>query len=273
MTLVLASRGLVIADSLRMIDGEKEFKTGKIYTYQKPVLIQSKSIKVKDYFFGYAGSGDDQVIKAAGEEAARLLLDQWVDTYRLVDQLRCLSSSVGFRIMFFGLKGILTGSVESGNIILKYIPHNEFGTVAAGSGSDAYDVIIREFKGRICPVVAMFAVFALEPTCGGAVEVWRYPLSKKERLQQLTVLPAQTLPEIFRTVAEPLKFHYPEEMQAWQNKHTPISPKPSPRSWGEKIEAILSSPPGFQAIRWKRHLQEISSPVSKPSPKLPRPQT
>lgn len=264
MTLIVASRGLIIADSLRMVNDEATFKTGKIFPYDKPVFLQSKAFKFKDYFFGYAGSGEDAIIKAAGQHATTVLFDAWVADYRTVDKLRCLLDT-GLCMMFFGLKGILAISIHSGEIRIGYLDHRDHGTVITGSGLDAYIRIVREFKGDICPVKASYATFAMEPSCGGAIEVWKYPLSKKERMTQIKIHEAINLPSVFKMAASGRKHFYQEINQTWLTTHTPNSPKYSPTSLEGRIQRLLSVPSGFQTISWKTHLQGNSSRVSSKS--------
>jgi hypothetical protein len=160
MTLIVSVKGLILADSLRQSPEGETFKTGKIVPYKKPRKIRSRRLKVTDYYFGFAGSGDDQVIDYAGTITGTTF-DAWADRYKYVDDMRCLTNESSFMIMFFGLKGTMTAVVHSGCIELRYHPHSQYSIVSTGSGADAYHRVINEHYGCICPVRAAFAAFAL----------------------------------------------------------------------------------------------------------------
>jgi hypothetical protein len=271
MTLIVSAKGLILADSLRRTPEADLFKTGKITPYERPRHIRSRRLGITDTYFGFAGSGDDQIVEYAGATTFGVF-DIWEDRYRVIDEMRCLTEHSSFLIMFFGLKGTMAALVNSGLIDLEYYPHSQYSTVMTGSGADAYHRVVKEHQGRICPVRAAFAAFAMEPSCGGAVEVWRAPLSVKEGLKKLVVIPAAPLPKCFTIASQPRKLMYAQEHIPWLQQNIPDLEKPSPKPSKTKTARKRLLLPGFRTLKWgKPSLESFFHrlKVSPPSPSSP----
>lgn len=218
MTLIAVTQGLVLADSCRGTPHGYEFSPGKINVYAKPFQMRSARLRFKDWFYGYAGTGDEEVIKHAGEMALIGALDLWWDRYKHIDEMRMIGFHNGFTILLFGLNGVASLEVESGHVHMAYIRYDEIGQVSVGSGAQAYSRLLKEANFHICPVRAMYGTFTMEPTCGGQVEVWRLPTASRGKgtgLVKLGVLPQKDLFGCFKMMATPQRFHFKKESEEW----------------------------------------------------------
>lgn len=272
MTLIVSTCGLIIADSARSIDGEmKHVSTGKIKTFGRPIVLQGKRSKIKDTFYGFAGSGEESIIKAAGITTIGISLDSWLDSFKYVDSLRFITDDTNFLIMFFGYKGTLMASIASGYISMQYRPYSQQWMSATGSGAESYRRIVQEYKSIICPVRAAYAAFTMEPTCGGALEVWKLPTLVKGKMIKIGERPPSTLATCYKEMATPTRCHYPEEMQEWLQIHTPtpVLPQPSRKSSPVKNPPMLPPLVGFQGLDWTKHWPGPIYPRSKKSTPSP----
>lgn len=218
MTLIAVAHGLVLADSLRATENGFEHSTGKVHTYPHPVQMWSKRLGIKDLFYGYAGTGDEEVSKHAGRMALIGQLDLWRDRYKHVDELRLLNADSSFSILLFGLNGTFKLNVDSGAVELTYHAYMNVTCHAIGSGSEAFYKLFEEGDYTICPVRTFYGAFTMEPTAGGAVEVWQLPTEargKKGRLRQLQVFPKKSLLESFQMMSKPRALHFKEESKEW----------------------------------------------------------
>jgi len=236
MTIIAVAHGLVLADSARDTIRGREYVPGKIFKYEKPVQMRSTRQGFKDWFYGFAGTGEDEMIKHCGDMALCGQLDLWLDRYKHVDEMRFLNDLNSFSVLLFGLEGNALLEVNSGNIVLQYHPHTEVASVAIGSGAAAFHRLFNERKFKICPVRAMYGTFAMEPTCGGEVEVWRLPTAvrgKDTGFKKLGTFPHHKLVDCFRMAASPNKFHYKEESKEWLKSLILRLAKRSPKQFAE----------------------------------------
>ncbi len=245
MTLIVVDSGLVLADSNRASFAEGKFQqTGKITPYDKPIRKYSKALGIEDVFVGFSGTGNDEVIEYAGNSLNNdLTLDAWKECYRYVDQLRFINSITTCAIMLFGMRGTLFLNVVSGEVTMTYEPYNDFKFVSMGSGQAAYKRLRTELGDDACPVRTMQGVFVMEPTCGGAIEVWALPTAtrgKNSHLRRITVHGELPIPALFKQLAKPNQKHHPEEMKAWDSFRKTPSPKSTPRR--SRAKTSLSSP-------------------------------
>jgi hypothetical protein len=218
MTLIAQAHGLIVADSCRGTLSGYEYSTGKIFTYPQPALLRSARLKFKDWFYGYAGTGDEEVVKFAGELALSGQLDLWWDRYKCIDEMRFVNDFTTFSIFLFGLDGTLLLEVNSGKIHMQYLMHHQIAQVSIGSGSKAFAKLFTETKFEACPVRTMYGTFTMEPSCGGAVEVWRLPLAVRGKgagLIKLGEFPHKDLVGCFKMMSTPLKLHFKKESQEW----------------------------------------------------------
>lgn len=273
MTLIAVAHGLVIADSARATNQGMEFRTGKVVSYSKPVKMWSKRLKCKDWFYGFAGTGEEEVIQQAGEMAIGGCLDLWWDRYKHVDEMRMINDSTSFSIALFGLNGVVLLEVLSGEIQMVYLSYLEYGYAALGSGAAAFKRIFStEGKDVFCPVRSAYGTFAMEPTCGGALEVWRLPQSRNDRLTKLEVLPNRSLIECFKQASQPNKFTYYEVSRQWLTELIRRSARSLRRD--SKVRTTLPPPkqPDLLMSRFAPRKQAPSSPastLSTNSPALP----
>ncbi|WJJ55046.1 hypothetical protein [Xanthomonas phage RTH11] len=216
MTIIAVTQGLVLADALRMDkDGKPYYQSGKIHTYSKPVRLRSTEQGFSDLFYGFAGSGEDEAIHAAGKAAGICQMDLWLAGYNDADRLRLLTDQTSFSIMFFGLNGVILAEIISGSISMMYYSYGDYVRLATGSGCAAWNRLMRDGKDNICPIRAMYGTFAMEPTCGGEIEVWALPNEAKGAFTKIATYPHRTLFESFRMAGSPKKFHHLKESKEW----------------------------------------------------------
>ena len=218
MTIVAFTQGLVLADSRRAGPDGLYNRPGKIHTYTKPVKMRSVKHGFKDTFYGFAGSGEDEAIQAAGTRAVIGQLDLWLEGYAQADQMRLLTDQTTFSIMLFGFNGLVLAELISGQVNMGYYTYLEYSRCATGSGCAAFNRIMIENKDSACPVRALYAVQAMEPTCGGEIEVWALPTVERgpeAKLRKLGSHPELNTTGCFKMAAYPKKFHYLKESKAW----------------------------------------------------------
>lgn len=271
MTIIAVAHGLVVADQMR--DGKDGLFTqaGKVYTYAKPIQMWSKREHFKDYFYGFSGSGECQIIQHAGEMAKIGCLDLWFDRYMHVDEMRMLNDSTSFSILLFGLDGTVLMEAVSGHLSMRYLPYKEYAHVAVGSGATAFRKLFTESDWAMCPVRALYGVMAMEPTCGGEVEVWALPTQRNDRLRPLRTHPALSTLEIFKIASQPKKLHYKPESQKWLTSLILRSAKSSVPASRTSTSQKLPASPECQYATLSKQPQVPTSPASRKSPASPAP--
>lgn len=272
MTLIAQAQGLVLADSCRGVATGYEYSPGKIVAYNKPHPMRSARLKFKDWFFGYAGTGDEEVIKYAGELALAGQLDLLEDRYKYVDEMRFLNDYTTFSIMLFGLNGTALLECQSGKVVLSYHEHHATAQVSVGSGARAFNRLFKEGDHTICPVRTMYGTFTMEPSCGGAVEVWRLPLAvrgKNKGFVKLGEFPHKNLLECFQMMSTPNKFHFKEDSREWLKSVIHRLAKRSPNTlaglMSDKSLRRWASPPS-KSVPPKTEATSPASKKSAPSP-------
>ncbi|QVD49289.1 hypothetical protein LUCX_219 [Xanthomonas phage vB_XciM_LucasX] len=243
MTLIAVVEGLVIADSARMTSAGMQYSSGKIFPYPKASKMWSRRLKFVDHFFGFAGTGEDEAIQAAGDIVLCGALDLVTDRYRAMDDLRLINDWNQFSLLLFGLQGVAVLHMQSGKVELEYERYDVLSSVSVGSGHAAFKRLYStDYKTKICPVRAFYGTFALEPTCGGEIEVWRMPLHRRDKLTKLAQMRQRTLPEIFQFMATPTKYHFKEVSTTWRSTITQLSAKRSSARSPRKAPTKTSRP-------------------------------
>lgn len=265
MTLIALAKGLVVADSARGTPHGIEYQTGKIITYPTPIQLRSKRLGFKDWFYGFAGTGDEEIVRNAGEMALIGSLDLWWDRFKSIDEMRFINTHTSCSLMLYGLDGVVLLDVESGKINMRYLRYCDFTLAAIGSGGRAYQRLFDELGGIICPVRCAYGSFAMEPTCGGEVEVWRLPLAargKGKGMIKLDVLPHKSLVECFKMMSTPDRLHYKEESKEWLTNVIARSAKHSPNTFKALMSGLSQKLPSSAKKKSSPPKQELSSPRS-----------
>lgn len=229
MSLIAIAHGLVVCDSARWTSDGMIFKSGKVFPYTKPVRMWSKRHKFRDLFYGFSGTGEDAVIEFAGNVAKAGQLDLLFDRYRHADEMRLITGITHFTLVLYGLNGTAYLKVNPGSISLEYTSYGGgAGHIAFGSGAEAFTQTFAAYDDNLCPLTASYLVTLMEPTVGGAMEVWSLPTAAKgpgAKLIKLGSYPALTMPQVIKLASKPKNKPFIEECQTWLLTYLPRLPK------------------------------------------------
>ena len=276
MSLIAVAHGLIVCDSCRYTEGGYAFKTGKVFPYAKPVRMRSKRFPVvNDFYFGFSGTGEDQVIEYAGNVAKAGQLDLLVDRYKHADDMRLITEHTHFTLVFFGLKGLAYLSAYPGDVTLEYAHYGSgAGHAAFGSGAKAFTKIMEAHDDVICPVTAAYLTTMMEPSVGGAMEVWALPTEvrgKENGLRKLGVHPNLSLRQVIKKGSRPAIRPYLKESQKWLLSYIPRLPKDLARKLRPGIEQKLQQELASPTPSSTAPSPAPSSPASSKSPRSRKP--